>query len=322
MKTFLGWLLVIGTALPCGAQDAAPASFVDALQRATKQAVQKQRFELRYQFPPDSKFRWNVEHVSTNKTTMAEASEVMSSRSQSTTVWKVIHIDSLGQATLEQTIERANMWQRNGEQEPVSYDSASGATPPKEFQALAHSIGKPLTTLLVDASGKTIAGDSEKSQYRFGTGGPFVPFPKEPIAVGDLWYAPDEVVAYNEDKSIKRIKLRMRYELADVKDHRAIIRFSTEILTPIDDPRIRAQISQRITRGEIEFDLARGLMVRKKVNWNEKVQGFHGPNSLLHYLGEYTVTYAEPAAVTATAPVTTLKPLKIRTRDDGPVFRR
>lgn len=325
MKPYLFSLLTLGIAASLAAQDSTDTKFSSALDRATKQASQHQLYQLRYQFPAGQQFRWNVEHVSTNKTTMAETTEVMSSRTQSTTVWKVLNVDSLGQATLEQTIERVSGWQRNGEQEPVSYDSGKDSTPPKEFESFAALIGKPRNSLLVDSCGMAVAGEAESNQYRFGTGGPFVPFPQEPIAVGHRWYAPDEVIARNNDKSIKRIKIRVCYELVSVQDSVARIRFNTEILTPIDDPAIRSQISQGITNGELSFDLIRGLMVQKKVNWNEKVQGFHGANSLLHYLGQYTVSYVNPAADAATAkatPVTQLKPIKIRTRDDGPVLRR
>ena len=325
MKIFCFVLLALSITTSLPAQEKNEEKFSAALNRATKQATQQQLFQLRYQFPAGQQFRWNVEQVTTNKTTMAETSEVMSSRTQSTTVWKVIHVDSLGQATLEQTIERMNMWQKIGDQEPASYDSASNASPPKEFESMAKLVGKPLTTMLVDNCGITVAGESETSQYRFGTGSPWVPFPKEPIAVGHQWFVPDEVLVSKEDKSKKRIKLRVKYELVAVQDGCARIQFNTEILTPIDDPQVRSQISQRINHGEMNFDLARGLMVGKKVNWNEKVQGFQGPNSLLHYLGEYSVSYVNPTAKSDVANSTTVakvKPIKIRTRDDGPVLRR
>ncbi len=325
MKIFFYFLFSFGLATSLAAQEKDDSPFSTALDRATKQATQQQQFQLRYQFPAGQQFRWSVEHVSTNKTTMAETSEVMSSRTQSTTIWKVIHVDSLGQATLEQTIERVNGWQKNGDQPPVSYDSAKDAMAPIEFELMSKKVGKPLTTILVDDCGATIAGDTESRQYRFGTGSPWVPFPQEPIAVGHRWYAPDEFVAFNEDKSMKRIKLRVQYELIEVQDGCARIRFNTEILTPIEDPKIRSQILQQITHGEMKFDLARGLMLGKKVNWNEKVQGFQGANSLLHYLGEYNVSFVNPTPESDAdkpATIVKIKPIKIRTRDDGPVLRR
>ncbi len=325
MRTVFITLGMICLATAAIAQDDGQGKFAESLSRATKQATKQQLFDFRYKFAVGEKLQWNVEHVSTNKTSMDETTEVMSSRTRSTTTWKVLSIDSFGQAALEQTIERVDMWQKNGTQEPVSYDSSKDKTPAKEFEAMAQSVGRPLMTMSVDERGKTVTGQNEPNQYRFGTGSPWILFPNEPIPVGRKWYEPNEVATFNDDKSIKRIKIQICYELLEVNDGLAKVGFHTEILTPIEDPKIRAQLSQRITRGHMDFDLAQGRMVGKRVNWNEKVQGFHGPNSLLHYLGEYTVAFVDPAPksnANAKANISTIKPVKIRTRDDGPVFRR
>ena len=307
------------------AQDDQAGKFAAELSRATNLATKQQLFDLRYKFAAGEKMEWKVEHVSTNKTSMDQTTEVMSSRTQSTTAWKVLSIDSRGQATLEQTIESVNGWQKNGNHEPVSYDSAKDKSPAKEFETMAQRVGRPLMTLLVDERGNTVSGQNETNQYRFGTGSPWIPFPSKPIPVGHKWYEAGEVRASNDDKSVKRIKIQICYELRDVKDGMAKVAFNTEILTPIDDPKIRSQLSQRITRGHMDFDITQGRMVGKQVNWNEKVQGFQGPNSLMHYLGEYTVAFVDPAPKTnanTSGNISTIKPVKIRTRDDAPVFRR
>lgn len=324
MKTTVVALILVGTSSILGAQDESEPKFRQALDRATKTAAQIQRFELRYQFTPGQEFRWKVEDVSTNKTTAANLSEIMSSRSQSTAIWKVLGVDSLGRATLEQTIERVSMWQKNGEQAPISYESGQNSKPPMEFESIAAKVGKPLSTILVDPLGSLVAGGDEANHYSFGTGSPWIPLPSEPVGIDHIWYSVDEVAARNEDKSIKRIKLRLRYQLVEVKDEKARITFQTEILTPIDDPKIRSQISQRVVHGEVQLDLPRGLTLGKTVHWNDKVQGFQGPESLLHYLREYSASYldAAPKAAVQAVPVARTKPLKIRTRDDGPVFRR
>jgi hypothetical protein len=318
----LAWIPLSASFLP--AQDDAKQGLSATLERAARQATQRQQFEFRYQFPVGETLRWNVEHISTNKTSMEEVTEVMSSRTESTTAWKVLSLDSHGNATLEQTIESANWWQKTGDKNPISFNSADRQPPPQEFASMAQTVGRPLMTMCVDPLGTTISSSAEDNQYKFGTGSPWIPFPQHPIAVGDLWYEPSEVTAFNEDKSIRRVKLRIRYELADVRDQKATINFSTEILTPVDDPHVQSQLLQRITRGVLTFDLARGRMVGKRVNWNEKVQGFHGPNSLLHYLGQYTVLILEPTgqALSENPSVSTAKPLKLRTRYDAPVFRR
>jgi hypothetical protein len=323
MKANVLALMLASCAAIVAAQDKSAGKLADELTKATQQATRQQLFDLGYQFTPGEVFRWNVEHVSTTKTTLEQVSEVMSSRSQSTVAWKVLAVDSQGQATLEQTIESMNMWQKIGAQPPVSYDSAKDAAPPREFADQAQTIGKPRMSILVDKRGQTITNETDTKQYNFGTGSPWIAFPNQAIAIGHKWYLPNDVVTFNEDKSIKRIKTRICYELAAVDDGTATIRFNTEILTPIDDPNIRSQLLQRITRGTMTFDLARGRTTGKQVNWNEKVQGCRGPNSLLHYLAEYRLSFVDPNAKTpVTSTVNNVKPIKLRTKDDGPTFRR
>jgi hypothetical protein len=312
-------------AAPLAAQDDPHDEFADALHKAARHANQQQQFEFRYQFRPSEKLQWTVEHVSTNKTTMETHSEVMSSRTQSTTCWTVQSIDSLGQATLVQTIESVKLWQQNGEQKPIHWDSTSGEKPPTDFESISQSVGRPLMTLLVTPRGDTVASSSDVKQYEFGTGSPWIVVPDQPIGIGHVWFEPNEVVTFNEDKSIRRIKTRIRYELQAVEDGIARISFQTEVLTPIDDPHIRSQLLQRITRGSIQFDLEIGAMVRKQVQWNERLQGFRGHNSMLHYLGEYCATLVRPSSEIErlnSASVEAIKPIKIRTRYDAPVFRR
>ena len=93
----------------------------------------------------------------------------------------------------------------------------------------------------------------------------------------------------------------------------AYISFKTEVLTPVESPKIRSQIMQQMTRGYLVFDIDRGYPIRKEIEWDEKVQGFEGPDSLLEYLGRMTerlIIDNKDAKVTRKPKSTGLKPLR------------
>ncbi len=299
--------------------------FQHRLERAIEGTTQKQSFDLAYKFTAGEVHRWQVEHVETLKTSMNEYSEVVSSRTVSHSYWEVVSVDSQGQATLVQTIPWVQWWQRNGEQEPIEFDTRKGGEPPPQFATQAQKVNLPFPAMSVQRQGKITKNQDKPDQYDFGAGSFWIPLPDQPVAVGHSWTVPNEQFARSDDNSYKRIKTQMEYRLTSVQGPTAIIDFTTQVLTPIDSPKVHSQICQQLTSGHVEFDLARGKIVSKKVNWNEKVIAFHGDNSLTHYLGEYTIRSldSQPQAQTPrVAQPVIAKPLQIRTRFDPPVFRR
>ncbi len=294
-----------------------------ALNRAIKGATGQQLFELKYKLSEGAQFRWTVEHVQTTKTSINEYTEIASSRTDSVTQWRVISVDSLGRATLVQTIESIKFWQRVGAGEPVAYDSTADPKPPTEFATEAKKIGLPLPAITVHTDGQIAQSDAHQSHYDFGAGSFWIPLPDRPIPVGQKWSIPNELIAKDDDGSYKRIKTQVEYQLQSVDGHLAKIRFDTQVLTPINSPAVQSQICQQMTHGQVEFDMATGVLVRKKVNWNEKVVSFNRAGSVTHYLGEFTIVLDRPAAApTSVAQKVTAKPLQIRTREQAPIFRR
>jgi len=113
----------------------------------------------------------------------------------------------------------------------------------------------------------------------------------------------------------------------------ATISFRREILTPVEDPKVKSQIQQKLNQGAVFFDIAKGRITRKVVQWDEKVQGFEGDDSYLRYVGSYTMELLEDAESTAQVQTgNPLKPLKIekgqrssrylRPREGKPIIRK
>ena len=79
---------------------------------------------------------------------------------------------------------------------------------------------------------------------------------------------------------------------------------------------------QQLTNGYAVFDLADGKMIRKEVEWSEKVQGYEGPDSFLQYNGKMTEKFVSNESSPSGADVTTSQKVEIKTRESQPIIRK
>ena len=133
-------------------------------------------------------------------------------------------------------------------------------------------------------------------------GGTLVPpLPKAPIPIGFAWSQPLEVNVSLDGGTTKSIQTRQRYELEKVDFGVATIAVETQVLTPVDDPKIRVQLIQRLTKGHLRFDMAAGRIKSQRTDLDETVLGFSGPDSSMHYRARFSEELIDPAAKTAAA---------------------
>ena len=104
-----------------------------------------------------------------------------------------------------------------------------------------------------------------------------------------------------EDQRIKSIQTRETYRLEKIETGVATISLKTQILTPLDDARVKSQIVQRISAGEIRFDIDSGRLLSKQLNWDESVLGFNGPGSNMKYLAQFNEALVVPARTASQA---------------------
>jgi hypothetical protein len=260
---------------------------------------------------------------------MAGHEETSSLRSRSVHAWTVDRVDNAGNMTFQNRLESAAEWQKIGDGEPVSYDSTQEAEVPDIYRATAEKIGKPIATITIDPYGNIVERVDHITTAELGMGAVTLPLPGKPIALNETWDIPEEVQARRKDKSLKTVKTRVRYTLREVTDGIATISFRREVLTPIEDPWIEMQLQQKINQGSIQFDIAAGRIVRKLVQWDEKVQGFEGNDSFLRYLGNYTMTLQKPgpedvpaSAESAPSGLSGRSSSYVKPRDGAPIIRR
>ena len=189
--------------------------------------------------------------------------------------------------TLSNEIAYVDMWNESQNREPTRYDSRSGEAPPAEFAQVASSVGKPLAEITVDRSGRVVKR-SDGKQHDLGTGGLLVPLPENAVEIGAEWSVPGAISVRLGDGSYKTVKTRQLYRLERVQAGVATIETETQVLTPGVDPRMRSQLMQKMTKGQIRFDLDAGRIISRQLDWDEDVVGFNGPQSNMEYLARHT----------------------------------
>ncbi len=274
------WLLAGSSGI---AQDTVAAQVEAAVERAASET-----YELRYRFTAGESIGWTVRHLSTTETTMQGQTQTTRSRTISTKVWDVQEVDAAGNMTFVHRVADIDMWQKISERPEVRYNRRTDGTPPPEFAQVAKSIDTPLATVTIAPTGKVLRRTGTGPQVTLGLGEICVPLPAGPVRVGQQWQTSQDVHVRRPDGMRQRVKTRVVYSLAAVKSGVATIAVKTEVLTPVHDPRVQAQLVQQLTDGTIRFDLDAGRVLSREVDWDETVVGFNGPDSLMKYLARFT----------------------------------
>ena len=263
---------------------------------------------LRYKFAAGETLHSKVIHLVTVVTRIQGTSQTAKTRSVATKVWKITQVDADGNVTFVHSVGDVDMWQSVSGRQVVRYNSLKDKQAPVGYEQVAESVGVPLATVKIDPSGRVIERKDNRPQFNPGIGDLTVPLPQKPVPVGHRWTIPDELQVRLPGEPIKRIKTRKVYTLRKVKTGVATIDVRTEVLTPIQDAAIEAQLVQRIQEGTVKFDVDAGRLLSRQMDMDKTVIGFNGPESQMEYLARFTeemVTVQAAAESTDTASTAT-----------------
>ncbi len=281
---------------------------------------------LRYQFAKGEQVEWKVVHLGTTETKIQGNTQTSKSRSVSTKAWLVNDVDAEGNFTFSHTVTNVNMWQQLSDRPEVRYNSDTDTVVPAEYQQVAQTVGVPLATVTISPKGDIVDREGSEANEKFGVGGIIMLLPEKPVKAGSRWYEPSELHTRLPDGRVKKINIRKNYELQKVQTGVATISVKTEVLTPVNDPRIESQLVQQLTAGTIKFDVDAGRIMSKEMNWDETVVGFNGADSMMKYLARFTEellpaerTASKPTAESTSAPAAETARAS---RDDKPALRR
>lgn len=247
------------------------------------------KYTLRYRFQPGETIRWKVVHRARVDASVAGTSQTTETVSSSIKVWKIKEVRPDGAATFEQWVENVDMWQKLSGRMEVRYNSQTDKTPPVGFENVAKSIGVPLSKTTIDPLGKILRREHLVARPAAQHEGLItIPLPESPVAIGETWSFPCDIEIPLEGGRIKTIKSRQSFTLEEVKDSVATVRVATQILTPVNDPAIEAQLMQRDSSGTVRFNIEQGRVVGQQMDTDKRVVGFRGQASSLHYQTRFT----------------------------------
>ena len=292
-----------GVALQAADSTEAPASAGDANAPAT--AADAPKYRLRYRFKAGETIRWQVEHRARVTTTVSGSTQTAETLSRSIKVWRVKEMAAAPQPAVifEHMVENVEMRQKISGREEVVYNSATDVVAPAGFEAAAQSVGVVLARVTMDLRGVIVNREGDATTEAEAQSPLTIPLPEEEIPVGHTWYAPSETTVKLSSGESRVIKLRQRCTLAEVRDGIAKIEVESQVITPIrEEPEIEAQLIQRQSAGELQFDLKAGRLLAQRLELDKRVVGFSGEQSSLHYVTRFTEDLV-PAIPTVSRPL-------------------
>lgn len=279
-----------------------------------------QTHTLKYKFLKGETIRTQVVHLATTETRIRGNTQTSKSRGVSTKIWRIVAVDKdAGTMTFEHLVTKVKMWQHASGHAEIRYDSDKDEKPPLRYEQTAKTIGKVISKVTIREDGEVVERKDHFKQFTFGLGQIVPPLPKGSVKLGHQWHFPTEISVSLPEGRTKRIKTRQQYTLNKVKNGVATIDVKTQVLTPLNDPRIEAQLMQQLTHGEIKFDVDAGRILSQRFDWDEESVGFSGADSIMEYLARFEEKLIEGDVE---PDVEIELPKSAKKRDDDPVLRR
>jgi len=287
-----GWLLCGVVCLSCAA--------ARAEEPKAKQA-EPQGYLLRYQFHSGDALRWTVVHRCRIRTSVSASTQTAETTTTSVKLWRVHDVKPDGTIVFDQMVESIDMRHRLSGRDEVHYNSRTDPCAPHGFEDVARAVGVPLAVITIDNQGKIL-----KRKQNFvkaavaGQGEITIQLPEQAVAVGNRWSSQSNIDVPRSDGSVRRIRAMQSYKLESVQTGVATISMATQIMTPLQDPALEAQVLQYETSGNVRFDIQRGQILGCQIDVDKSVVGFRGEASSIRYIGRSTEEYlADPLKVAA-----------------------
>lgn len=247
------------------------------------------KYDLAYRFTPGEVLRSEIVHRATVQTSIQGNTQTAETLSKSIKRWEVGDVTEEGVVTFVHQVESIEMWQKTQGRQEVRYNSLSDSEVPPGYEDVASAVGVPLTVVTMDDRGKIMKRAEKRVQPASMSTQMTMPLPDHPVAIGESWSSPMEIdVILKDGVTVKKIQTRQVFTLDKVIDDVATIAIDSQILTPIHDPAIEAQLIQRLSKGTARFDITAGRILSQQLDLDRHVVGFSGPASSMHYLTRFT----------------------------------
>ena len=113
-----------------------------------------------------------------------------------------------------------------------------------------------------------------------------IPLPKEEVKVGDSWKVEYKAKVRLGENLMREVTLLRSFKLTEVEGDIAKISFSTSVQGRLASPAEKAQLIKATPSGVVEFDVAKGQLVRRTIKHNKTVFGAMGRSTMLTSVGQ------------------------------------
>jgi len=262
-----------------------------------------QKYRLAYRFVPGERVTYSIQHDSRIASTANSRQEVALNNPRTVRSYRVLEVAITGEAKLELQIDSVWMSSQfedaDGEKSPaVVFDSTqpAGENPPPQFSVVRENVGRPQSIVTMDPQGRMLTarrlnvreGEPAEVDPRQRMESFLLTLPTEEVAVGGSWRDPMDVPVRTEGKLMTKVRLQTTYTLEKVEGSEAHVSYKTVVLTPLEDPRVVAQLMQREMTGRFVFDLEGGRVVTREAKLDRSVVGAFGAQSNLKATAEYS----------------------------------
>jgi hypothetical protein len=241
-------------------------------------------YDFRYKLKRGEVLRYDVTHRASVRSTIEQQTQAAQTRTDSVKVWKVIDVLKNGEIEIITVVDRLHMVNQLPDKDALEYDSVKDKTPPPGFEDAARAVGVPLSSIRITPRGKI---ERREVKLRGATDEDDAPIvlrlPEKPVAIGNTWDEPFDVVVTLEGGGTKQIQTRRHHELAKVEGDIATIKVTYQVLSPIDAA-IECQLVQRLMEGEVKFNIQSGRIAGQRMEVDKRILGFAGPTSSMQYI--------------------------------------
>jgi hypothetical protein len=277
-------LALLGATLACITYCGAFADDNTSSNAAKTEKPSSKKYDLRYKLKRGDVLRYDVTHRASIHSTIEQETQAAQTRTDSVKAWKVTDVLKNGEIEFLNVVERVHMVNQLPDKDPTEYNSERDKTPPPGFEDAASAVGVPISSVRISPRGKIIRRDVKIKGASNEEDAPVaLRLPEKPVAIGETWDEPFDVVVAVEAGGTKSIQTRRHHELLSVENGIATVKVTYQVLTPIDPP-IECQLVQRLMEGEVQFDIDAGRVVSQKMDIDKRILGFAGPTSSMQYI--------------------------------------
>jgi hypothetical protein len=117
--------------------------------------------------------------------------------------------------------------------------------------------------------------------------------PDRPVAVGDEWDDSFDVDVEQQSGAKKQVRTRRLSTLESVQSGIATIAVEYQVLTPVS-PFVESQLVERMSKGTVRFDIARGRIASQQQDVDRRILGFSGETSVMHFVSRLEERLLKP----------------------------